>query len=102
MTLTEFGKELSEKVNAGEIVKRYADELIVEVKGMKEYQIQEFCFNFAKEDLLVKLTENAFEDFERIANVAFSEGMEIDQVTQVIGLELRDYLLEMKESESRD
>ena len=52
LTLTDFGKKLSQKVNAEKLAERYADKLFNEIEGMNEYQIQEFCFKFAKEDLL--------------------------------------------------
>ena len=96
LTLTDYGKELSEKVNAGEIVEQFADYLFKKVKGRNEYQIQEICFEFAKLELLEKLKANDPQEFEEISKIAFNEGIELSKVTRVIGLELRDRMFEMR------
>ena len=66
---------------------------------MEESNFFEFIKDWASPTLLVLVISTTIAGY---FSGAFSKGMEIDQVTQVTGLELRDYLLEMKESESRD
>ena len=96
LTLTDYGEELAEKANAEIIAERYAGQLFKEIENLNEYQIQEFCFDFTKQKLLEDLKTNDHEDFEVISRLAFNEGIEIDKVTRVIGLVLRDQLIKMK------
>ena len=62
---------------------------------MNAYQIQEHCFDFCKEKLVEKLQETDKESYEKISAVAFDDGIEMETVTQVISIKLRDMVLSL-------
>lgn len=93
INLTDYGKEISEKVNADDIASLYADKLKDQVVGMNPYEIQEHCFSYAKNDLLKDLKENAPEEYRVITDYAYDAGLEAKKITYVIGIKLRDELL---------
>ncbi len=57
VSLTEYGKEIADKVEAKRIASAYADKLKDEkdIDSMNSYEIQEYCFSYAKEKLLANL-----------------------------------------------
>ena len=95
VTLTDYGQKLSERIAAGRIVDEYAEELNEKTKGMNAYQIQEKCFSFCETDLLKRLQETDKQYFDEISKVAFDDGIKLEKITRVIGIELRDRVLSM-------
>lgn len=93
ISLTEYGKSLSERLEALKIVDLKLTQVTRSVEGMNAYQIQEYCFSFSKEQLLDELQKKNPELAQKIYEVAFDEGMEIEKLTRVIALEMRDRIL---------
>ncbi len=50
VTLSEYGQELFEKIDAEKLVDAYADKLRGDTQGMNAYKVQEHCFLFCKEN----------------------------------------------------
>ncbi len=96
VTLTEYGKELFARIDAEKIVDKYVDRLLQETKDMNAYQVQEHCFLFCKETLLADLEEQDKDSFEKISTVAFEEGIDLEKITRVVGISLRDRVLPMQ------
>ena len=96
VSLSDYGQKLSERIAAGRIVDEYAEELNERTKGTNAYQMQEQCFLFCEEDLLAKLQETDKQYFDEISNVAFEDGIEMEKITRVLGIELRDRVLSMR------
>ena len=92
-SLTDYGKELSEKIGASEISDTILSEVTEQVKDFNAYQIQEHCFVFSKDELLENLKNDNPDIYKKIHDVAFEEGLEIEKLTRVIALELRDKIL---------
>ena len=85
--LTDLGERISKKIDAKAWAKKVANEMVNQTKGMDAFNIQEVSFNKAKsfkpnEQLLHNMRE-----------VAFQEGINLDGVRDVLGVELRDRLL---------
>lgn len=96
VTLTEYGTELSEKIDAQKIVDAYADALYREAENMNAYEVQEHCFAFCNSRLLDDLKKTDRAHFDKISNIAFEDGIQMEKLTRVLGLELRDRILQMK------
>ena len=96
VVLTEYGKDLYQKIDAEKIVNKYADRLLQETKNMNAYEVQEHCFGFCKEKLLGELKHQDEVSFEKISAVAYEEGIELEKITRVIGISLRDQVLSMQ------
>lgn len=96
--LTELGERISKKIDAKSWAKNTAQEMIEETEGMDSLKIQEESFNKAKnfepnETLLQNMRDSAFQ-----------EGIDLEGVKDVLGVELRDQLLAIhgKTKESLD
>ncbi len=70
LTLTDFGTEISKQISADEIAGKYANKLLPETKDLNAYQVQEYCFNYCKEDLLNDLKASNPNQYELIHSVA--------------------------------
>ncbi len=93
VTLTQYGKDLFSQIDAEKIVNKYADKLLEETESMNAYQIQEYCFDFSRKDLLNDLEQHDKESFNKISTVASEEGIDLEKLTRVIGISLRDRVL---------
>lgn len=91
LRLTDFGKEIAEKLDADHMAGRLAEIIKEDVKGKEPYDIQEFSFNYVQDD-----AHYSDEDRRFIRNVAYEKGVSENQVREVIGIELRDKLLEIE------
>ncbi len=93
ISLTDHGKNLSQKINAPKIAEMQIDKAVHAVKGFNAYQIQEYCFSLSREELLQELKENHIDLYNKIHEVAYDEGIDVEKLTRVIALELRDKVL---------
>jgi len=91
LRLTDFGKEIAEKLNADHWADQLAETVKEEVKGKEPYNIQEFSFKYVQDD-----DHYSDEDRQFIRNVAYEKGVSENQVREVIGIELKDKLLEIE------
>ena len=94
VSLSDYGIELSKKIDAPSIVTEYAPALTQKAKEkqMNMYQIQKNSFTLAKQALedLEKIDKKRFDG---LANLAYEEGIEIESLIKILGLELRDEVL---------
>ncbi|MCY4610265.1 MAG: hypothetical protein OXC38_00900 [Gammaproteobacteria bacterium] len=99
--LTEMGEEISGELNAKAWAKKTAPEIVEKVKGKSEYEIQEECNRFARAIPLTE-TRSAIQACDPSASgisasmmfrSAYQHGIEIEQVQDVLGVELRDAVL---------
>ncbi len=102
LALTDFGTEISERIGAAEIANKYANKLLPETENLNAYQVQEYCFKYCKEQLLNDLKESNPNQYELIHTVAFENGMEIDRITGVVGIQLRDAILSISGTSQSD
>ena len=92
ISLTEIGQSIAENVNARNLAKKYAAKLIT--PDMKNaYDIQEACLQFSKHDLPDMLNDD---EKDVIKTEAFDRGMDVSRIYRVIGLAIRDAILEKK------
>ena len=97
VTLSDYGKDIAGRIDVEKIVSVYADKLHRETKNMNAYQIQEHCFDFCNNKLVKDLEKKNKEFFEKLSEVAFADGVDIEKITRVVGIKLRDRVLEMKD-----
>ena len=95
VTLSEYGKELFDLVDAEKIVNGYAEKMYNETQGMNAYKVQDYCFTFCKEKLMDDLEANNKDQSEKMAVVAFDQGINMEKITRVVGIALRDRVLQM-------
>lgn len=101
-TLTDYGTEISEQIGAAEIANKYANKLLPETENLNAYQVQECCFKFCKPKLLNDLKESNLNQYELIHTIAFENGIEIDKITGVVGIILRDAILSISGTSHSD
>lgn len=94
ITLTEYGESLAETVKVSDILQdSRVDRVKAAVRDMNAYQIQEYCFDFSKGELLDDLKENESALHKSIYELAFNEGIDVEKISRVIALKLRDRIL---------
>ena len=85
--LTELGERISKKIDAKSWAKTVAQEMAGETEGKDSLKIQEESFkkakNFKPNETLLK----------NMRDSAFQEGIDLDGIRDVLGVELRDQLL---------
>ncbi len=84
--LNDFGVQISKDINGGELAYKYLNTVKYE-NGMSEYQIQQACFDCVYSDFMKKI--NA-QDRETLERSAFKEGLPIQTILRVLGIELRN------------
>lgn len=87
--LTDLGHKISARLDANAIADSLVPQLRARVSGMQPYEVQEFCFTY------VRGSEFAPSDDLKtlILQCAFDNGINQEQVLDVIAIELRDRLL---------
>ena len=95
VSLSEYGKSLSKKIDAKSITDKYKERLTKKAKKqeMNACQIQQSCFYFAQNKIPKDLEENSKEQYDQLANIAFNEGIQIRDLMRVLGLILKDQTL---------
>ena len=89
--LSEPGERISKDIDAKAWAEEEAQKLIGQSRGMTPYQVQELSFEHAKafepdDALLVKMQQSSFET-----------GIDLEGVRRVLGVELRDCLLQLND-----
>lgn len=92
--LTELGERISNYTGAKDWAAEMAQELIGQTEGKNPFEIQTISFDYAKQFepddvLLTKMQESAFE-----------AGIDLEGVRNVLGVELRDRLLQLNNLQS--
>ena len=88
LELTELGKTISADLNAAVWASEAAERLANDYRELADYDIQERCFRYAnrRESLTEEMNST-------VLNCAYRHGLKRKQVTQVLGIELRDEVL---------
>ena len=93
LRLTKIGKKVSDTLNMPSMAETLVPILKSRVAGMSPYDIQEFCFDYIRDEH----KPNA-EDEKRIKDCAYDNGLDRDDVMDVLAIMLRDKLLEPQEA----
>ena len=88
LQLTDFGKSISKEIDAKEWAEELASGLVEQVRGSQRYEIQEFAKKYLQEEL----TPND-QQLIKLRQCAYKKGLELELVREVLGIELRDKLL---------
>ena len=95
ISLTDLGKEVSQLLGAAKIARDLVSELSAKATGKPADEIQELSFNHVYE-------YNFPDEVEKlILECAYERGIDRNQVIRVIGVELRDQLLELNQADER-
>jgi hypothetical protein len=84
--LTDYGTEISKQLGFQDVINEVLHDVEIE-QGMNEYQIQQLCFDYAQSEFMERISPD---NREKIEKVAFEEGMPIQTVLRVVGIELRN------------
>ena len=87
--LSELGERISKNIGAKAWAAEVAQELVDQARGMDPFQVQTLSFDHAKsfepdDELLAKMRQSAYE-----------AGIDLEGVERVLGVELRDNLLQL-------
>ena len=97
ISLTERGVEISDAMSANTLFEKYKDELqkrVDEKEPETAYDIQEKSFSVVKSDFSELLND---EELSNLKQVAFNKGIELDEIIQIFGIILRDYILNIRD-----
>ena len=93
LQLTDLGKRISATLGTSSIVDSLAQELQGRAKGKQAYDIQELSFGFIRDEY------RPSNDIDtRIKQCAYENGIDRDEVLDVLAVELRDRLLDLTRS----
>ena len=88
LKLTELGRKVSEELGAAALAETLAPALQARIEGLDPYSIQELCYDYVRSEYKPP------EEVETgIRLLAFDNGIDRDQVVNVVAIELRDRLL---------
>ncbi len=96
LRLTEIGEKVSSALNMPDMAERLIPYLKTKVAGMSPYDIQEFCFDYIRDEY-----QPSLEDEERIKQCAYDNGLDRDDITDALAIILRDKLLERDQNGAR-
>ena len=104
ISLNDKGEKLAKDMNASDIASKYKERLTLEAKAENKgpYQIQQSCFNFASNEILKDLEEKEPATYDHLANVAYNTGVQLGVLMHILGLVLRDQVLEAVGQPSTD
>ena len=94
ISLNDRGKKLSKTIDASDIASKYQEKLVRKAKNKSPYQIQQSCFDFATSEILEDLEKEDNEKYKFLTDVAYDEGVEVEELMQIVGLVLRDQVLQ--------
>ncbi len=97
LRLTDLGKKVSAEIEAAAWAARTAPTLTGRIDGMEAYDIQEFSFIYADDEL--ELTD---EQQSLVKQAAYGNGLAESTVRRVMAFELRDQLLDLAGLEQPD
>ena len=89
LSLTEIGKKVSNELNMPDMAARLAPYLKSRVEGMLPYDIQEFCFDYIRDEYQLPTEYEA-----QIKQCAYDNGLDCDDILDALAIVLRDKLLE--------
>ena len=88
LRLSDKGRVMSKSLRVREWASDTGPGLRSRVEGMNPYRVQEFCFDYAKEEF-----DPADEQEIKIKECAYENAVTRDEVLDVFAIELRDFLL---------
>ncbi len=88
LRLTEFGEKLSREIKAKEWAAALAPALIKKCEDKVPYEVQQICIEYAKTELQPTTDEDT-----ALKVCAYENGIEVEIVRKVSGIELRDEVL---------
>ena len=88
LQLTDLGRSISETLSAREWAEKTASAIADRAQDKQPYEIQEFCFDYIKKEF-----SPAAELETRIGMCAYENGIDRDEVLNVLAIELRDVLM---------
>lgn len=91
LELTDIGRKISVEIGAREWAQEEAGRLFSRVQGMSEYQTQEFCMRYC-----VYQFRPDQEYLLRLEQSAFTNGLDLRSVREVLGVVLRDQILKVR------
>ena len=88
ISLTDKGREVSAELEGSEWAIKEASRLADRIEGKNEYEIQEFCFEYVREDFTPDNELN-----KKLQECAYRRGATVDDLKEVLAVELRDAML---------
>lgn len=88
--LTDLGRSVADDLDVGKWVEQVAPSLTARVKGKPPFEVQNFCFDYVKDEF-----EPDEKQLRKLQMCADENGIDLDAVLDVLAVELRDRLLEL-------
>ena len=100
--LTDLGKKIVETLTADQWIEPYAEQRLQYTSDMSLYQIQQYAFEFAENELLKQLKNLDPERVKAIESCAFQHGIPVDVVMKALGVVLRDKIFALNKLSIKD
>ena len=88
IALTDLGQKVSHELDAPGWAERTAPELVADIEGQDPYTIQQTCFEYVGDELDADMEA-------KVRSCAYENGLDREQVVNVLAVVLRDRLLEV-------
>ena len=98
LKLTDSGEKTAKSIHAYQLAEKYGDRVSLE-KDANAYQIQQACFAFSEKELLSQLDKNERQHLEK---QAFEQGTNVAHFLKIIGILIRDRVLQSRGMQSRE
>ena len=85
LQLTKLGEEIAKQIDAKTLAEWIVLSIDEENFNLPPYDLQQFCFNYVKNELQLEQR-----DEEQLKNCSYENGIELDQVLDVLALAIRD------------
>ena len=92
--LNDLGKNIAETLNLESLAERHALVIKARTATLDPYEIQQLCFKYVQNELVTELRETSPEQFQEISLMAYKHGIPREDVLQIVGVLLRDRILE--------
>lgn len=90
LELSDIGEKVSKALDLPEMAERLAPDLMPKVESKHAYDIQEFCFEYLRDEY-----RPSAEDEERIKQCAYDNGLDRDDILDALAIVLRDRMLSL-------
>lgn len=94
--LTDLGKKVVTMLQPDQWIESYASQRLPRTDDMSLYQIQQDAFDFAEQELLTRIQNDAPELVKAIENCAFHHGISVGEVMKALGVVLRNKMFQLK------
>ena len=96
LKLNELGNQIANELNLESLASIHVDAMAARTENLNVYEIQQACYKYVQKDLVTELTERYPDQFRDVSRMAYKHGIPREDVLQIIGILLRDKILQLR------